>query len=141
MKGGPTNGVEQLGNSNAAIMVAVNQGEGLFVEVGAGDGTGQGDPEFLIEFRQVDQIIGGGNDDLVEPADADKIPDVSRGGRGRRAHKLTPIKSAGTGRAMRIRENLSAIGIHHGTLRLAEAGVQTCRTRGGNREYGGFGGS
>ena len=48
VNGGPADGFEEFGNADAAIVVAVDEGEGFLVEEGAFNRTGESDPEFLI---------------------------------------------------------------------------------------------
>ena len=88
VNGGPADGFEEFGNADAAVVVAVDEGEGFLVEEGAFDRTGEGNPEFLIQLGQVDQVFGRGDDDLVEPAHANEIPDMGGGGRSRWAHRI-----------------------------------------------------
>ena len=53
---GPFGGGNQLGRTDAAVLVEVNQGQSGLVELDARGGAGEGDPEFLVEFVEVQEV-------------------------------------------------------------------------------------
>jgi len=72
----PSDGGEQFGHANTAIAVGIDQGEGFLVELKTLDWAGQRHPQLRVEGMEVFKISGGGQGDLVETADAKKIPGV-----------------------------------------------------------------
>jgi hypothetical protein len=77
---GPGDGGEELRHADAAITVAINQSEGLFVEFEAPDGATQRDPELLVELRESLQIGSSRQRDLIKSPGAEEFPRVNGGG-------------------------------------------------------------
>ena len=74
---GPLDGGDEFGRADAAIVVSVNQGGGLGIELQSGDGASQRDPQFLVELIQTHQIGAGFEPHLVETAGAVESPGMS----------------------------------------------------------------
>ena len=60
------------------------QSEGFFIEFEAFDGTGERDPEFLVELVEGEEVGAGGQGHLVKATGAKEIP---RMGRARAGHR------------------------------------------------------
>ena len=73
---GPFGGGDEFRRADAAILVGINQGQGLGVELQPGRGTGQGDPELLVELIQGHEIGPALEPDLVEAAGTEEFPGV-----------------------------------------------------------------
>ena len=71
---GPLHGGDEFGRPDAAIVVSVNHGGGLGIELQPGNGAGQRHPQFLVELIQVHQIAAGFEPHLVEAAGAEEAP-------------------------------------------------------------------
>ena len=86
VQAGPADGFEDFRDADAAVAIAVNKGEGLFVEFEAFYWAGKGDPEFLVEGGEGAQVGGVFDEDLIKTTEADEFPRVF-GGREGRAHE------------------------------------------------------
>ena len=71
---------DDLGNADVAILVRVNEVERLGVELESASWATQGDPEFLVELVQGQQIPSRGKVDLVKSANAKEAPVVRGSG-------------------------------------------------------------
>ena len=67
---------QQLGGTDAAIAVVINDIEGGGVKLHATCGAGQGHPQLLVQLCQVGNIGPGANHDLVHAPGANKLPSV-----------------------------------------------------------------
>ena len=70
----PLDSRDEFRRADAAIVVGVNEGGGLRIKLQPGDGAGQRDPEFLVEFIQAYQVRAGFQPHLVETARAVEAP-------------------------------------------------------------------
>ena len=68
---------QQLGRANAAVVVAVDERQGFFIQFESLDRARKGDPEFLIELFEGQEIGARGEGYLIESASAVERPIMS----------------------------------------------------------------
>jgi len=76
VEGTPANGGEEFGDADAAVFIGVDEGECFLIDFEPFDGAAQGDPEFLVEVAEVEEVVGGFDGHLVECADSVEFPGV-----------------------------------------------------------------
>lgn len=76
MVAGPLDCGDQLGRTDVAISIGIDQREHAFVELQSVGRTAQSDPELLVEIAKIEKIIGSLEAHLIESAGAEKFPDV-----------------------------------------------------------------
>lgn len=66
----PAHGLQDFRQANPAIVVGVDQLQGLVIEMQSRSGAGQRRPELRVQFVQMKQIIGAGQQRLIKTANA-----------------------------------------------------------------------
>jgi hypothetical protein len=72
----PVHGGEDLGHPDAAVVIGVDERQGLLVERRAPRRARQRDPQLLIQLVEVREVRAGREDDLIDAARAEEAPAV-----------------------------------------------------------------
>src|SRR5206468_124904 len=83
---GPLGGGEDFRGADAAVVVGVDEFEGVRVEFEPPYRAGERDPELLVELVEGEEVGAVVEADLVEAAGAEEAPDVAGGGGGGCGH-------------------------------------------------------